>query len=511
MSTKARLFGILALALVAAVGGGLYGARGFVGVDSSAVAGGCSAHGVVRCPFCDPSLLDSMGFCSGHGVPEAICTRCRDDLEEAFRARGDWCAGHGLPESQCELCNPGTLEQFRRFDPSFGKPIAVQDLTQIVLEDAPRMQRAPLAACATERSTIRFVSPAVAARAGFEMASVEQTTLRRTVTAPAELHYDATRHASLASRAAGSVLEVRRRQGDRVVAGDVLVVVDSAELGSAKSELLQTAARVALWERNDARERQLLEKGLSTERDVLDAGTRLVESRIARMAAEQKLRNLGLDGSQIDAIQAQLDVSTRLDLTAPFDGVVVDVLAVVGQPAPQSSVLVSVADTSRLWVEADVEQAQMESVAVGQPVLLTLDGLAGETYAARVTWISTEVDAHTRTTKVRAELDNARGRLRARMFGRVQIVTRDGEAAVMVPKAAVQWEGCCNVAFVQRSATEFVPRKLHLGYDTRDYLEVLSGLEAGDRVVTQGSFLLKTELKKGSIGAGCCEVDHLGK
>ena len=59
-----------------------------------------------------------MGFCSGHGVPEAVCTRCRDDLEAAFRKKNDWCAEHGLPESHCEICNPGTLAQFRKYAPS---------------------------------------------------------------------------------------------------------------------------------------------------------------------------------------------------------------------------------------------------------------------------------------------------------------------------------------------------------------------------------------------------------
>jgi cobalt-zinc-cadmium efflux system membrane fusion protein len=87
---------------------------------SRATATECGEHGITRCPFCDPSLLDSMGFCNGHGVPEAVCTRCRDDLEEVYRARQDWCAAHGLPESHCEACNPGTLEQFRNHAPSRG-------------------------------------------------------------------------------------------------------------------------------------------------------------------------------------------------------------------------------------------------------------------------------------------------------------------------------------------------------------------------------------------------------
>ena len=78
--------------------------------------------------------------------------------------------------------------------------------------------------------------------------------------------------------------------------------------------------------------------------------------------------------------------------------------------------------------------------------------------------------------------------------------------AMVVPKDAVQWEGCCNVVFVQKSEAVYEPRKVNLGIDAGNVYEVLGGVSAGEVIVTQGSFLLKTEIMKGSIGAGCCEV-----
>lgn len=118
---KNAMWIILALLVASAAAiGGLYGTKAFFGSGSEsekAAPAICEAHEITRCPFCDTSLFESMGFCSGHGVPEAICTRCRDDLEEAFKAKNDWCAEHGLPESQCEACNPGTLAQFRKYAP----------------------------------------------------------------------------------------------------------------------------------------------------------------------------------------------------------------------------------------------------------------------------------------------------------------------------------------------------------------------------------------------------------
>ncbi|MAF26337.1 MAG: efflux transporter periplasmic adaptor subunit, partial [Gemmatimonadetes bacterium] len=113
----------------------------------------------------------------------------------------------------------------------------------------------------------------------------------------------------------------------------------------------------------------------------------------------------------------------------------------------------------------------------------------------------------TRTLRAHADFDNSGGMLRAHMFASASVSVRDRRPSLVVPAASVQWEGCCNVVFIKKSATEYQPRKVHLGIATGTVYEVLGGLDAGDEVVTQGSFLLKTEILKGSIGAGCCEID----
>lgn len=476
---------------------------------SSAVAL-CAEHSISNCPFCSPAVMQEMGFCKGHGVPEAVCTKCRDDLEQAFRSEGDWCEEHGLPESHCETCDPGALEKYKS---SSVAPVrrAQEPQLAVFTQDTPRVRALPSLACSTDSSVVRLADASVAERVGILVEEVQSGKLRKTLEAPATVDYDSRSHARLAPRAAGIVVEVRRELGDWVEAGEVLVVLDCAALGAAKSELLQAAARVGLWDKNSKRERALLDKGLSTEKDTLAAETQLVESHIALAAGEQRLANLGLSAEQIAAVKEQGEASSLLSISAPFAGVVVGLETVLGELASPEQSIISIADTSRMWVMMDVDQAQIRLVERGQPVLLAVEGWAGETLGGRVTWLSSDVDRHTRTVKVRAEFANPEAILRAQSFGTARIVTRDDKQAVLVPKDAVQWEGCCNVAFERQSPTEFVPRKLRLGYDTGDYYEVLSGLSGAEMVVTQGSFILKTELRKGSIGAGCCEVDYLNE
>ena len=178
----------------------------------------------------------------------------------------------------------------------------------------------------------------------------------------------------------------------------------------------------------------------------------------------------------------------------------------MGEVVEPSKNLFSVADVSRMWALLDVYESDAREIRVGQPVVLRVEGLTGASYGAHITWVSSRVDPDSRTLPARAELDNPDGELRANMFARAIISVREQQDALVVPKDAVQWEGCCNVVFVRQSDTVYQPRKVRLGIDTGRVYEVLSGVSQGEAVVTQGSFLLKTEIMKGSIGAGCCEV-----
>jgi cobalt-zinc-cadmium efflux system membrane fusion protein len=451
-----------------------------------------------RCPFCDPTLMESLGWCGGHDVPEAICTRCSPSIIPAFKALGDWCAEHGLPESQCALCGGGATPA--------GSPEAVA-AAPVPADEVMRSQRKPASICATAQSTVQLQSPDIARRAGLRVEPLETRTIDETVVCNAAVAFDGDRYAHLASRAGGVISEVRADLGDELDKGDILAVVDSSELGPAKAAFLQAGSLVALWEKNHQREQALLDRNVATEKDVLEAETRLVESRVQRSSAEQRLRNLGLSDEDIAAIGADRDTSSYLPLRAPFAGVVVERHAVPGEVISTSTPLFAIADTRRMWVMLDVYESDVARLRPGQPVRISIDSLTAQTFDGNLTWISSHVDPRTRTIRARAEVDNPDGLLRANMFGRAEITVRTIEDALLVPESAVQWEGCCNVVFVRKTDSVYQPYPVTLGYKHGGFYVVEDGLPAGQPVVTQGSFLLKTEILKGNIGAGCCEVD----
>lgn len=503
MRAKSASFTLI-LVLLAAGGAAAwyFGVRNSA-VSSAAASAECEKHHLPRsaCPFCDSSVVQKSAWCGEHGLPEALCWICHPALVAAYKAEGDWCAEHNLPESHCALCNPSVASK----SPSSSDE-GPSDVRLVSAPEPQRRVRAPNVECLTGKQRVQFRSADIAKQAGLEFASVAKRSISQTLECNAETDYNGNRYARIASRAAGLVRQVEKDLGDRVSAGESLAIVDSAELAAAKAESLQSAALVTLWEKNHARKHGLLEKGIVSEKDDLEAESKLAESQIALSRCKERLKSLGFVEAQIADLISRNDTSSVLTVTAPFGGVVVERTAVVGELVDTSKSLFAVADMSRIWAMLDVYEADAYKIHAGQPVVFAVDGLPGERFGGTVTWVSTRIDPKTRTLKARAEVDNSPGLLKANMFGRAQITVHDKEPLLVVPKTAVQWDGCCNLAFVRLSDVLYEPRKLRLGCDLGEHYEVKEGLAEADSVVTQGSYLLKTEIMKSSIGAGCCEA-----
>jgi cobalt-zinc-cadmium efflux system membrane fusion protein len=376
-----------------------------------------------------------------------------------------------------------------------------------------RAQQPPAPSCSISSTTITLASPAVARAAGFEYSPIARESLARELVRNAELAYDAERYARLSSRAPGVVVEVLAELGEQVEAGQAIARLESSALGSARADLLQAAELVSLWEANADREAALVEKGVGTQRALLEAKTKLSEARIALSRAKQRLRNLGLSESDLVRAVRTQDTGSLLPVRAPFAGTLVERDAVIGETVDERDVLFALADTSTMWAMIDLGESDLAVVRAGQPVAFRSPALGGGIARGTLTWISTELDRKTRTLKARAELENPDGLLKAFLFGTVTISAGRSDTALFVPKSAVQWEGCCNVAFVRSDAegTIFRPARLTLGFDAGNGYEVIAGLSGGEDVVTEGSFILKNELLKDAMGAGCCEVDHLSE
>jgi membrane fusion protein, heavy metal efflux system len=182
-----------------------------------------------------------------------------------------------------------------------------------------------------------------------------------------------------------------------------------------------------------------------------------------------------------------------------------------GEVVDAADTLFRVADTSAMWLILNIPLEQIGMLQLGQAVHFRAAS-SGQTISGVLDWISTAADRETRMVKVRAELPNPTGELRDETFGTGQIVLREEAEAIVVPRQAVHGDGCCQIVFVRdrdyfaspESPKVFHVRTVRLGARQGDRQEVIAGLLPGEVVAVGGSDVLRAQLLKNNLGAGCC-------
>jgi cobalt-zinc-cadmium efflux system membrane fusion protein len=274
--------------------------------------------------------------------------------------------------------------------------------------------------------------------------------------------------------------------------------------------LVSAHAANQVQEKELARHRQLLERELVSEADFDRQAALAEQARAELVSARGLLLSAGLDENDLDEIVQHASLSNSFALRAPSAGVVVERIARLGALLEAGRAFAMLANPSAMWVEARLTERQIRRVEAGQELTFTSDGRGLHRVGAQVIWVSRVLDQHTRTGTVRARVMDPDHGLQAGEFGRVRIISREDKPVALVPRDAVQWEGCCNVVFVKETATRYRPHKVSLLDSEGPFYQVADGVRPGEEVVVDGAFLMKTELKKSSIGAGCCGLDPVG-
>ncbi len=318
---------------------------------------------------------------------------------------------------------------------------------------------------------------------------------------------------------------------------DIRNLLAELPVGDAKARMLRAHAALQLTRSEAERAATLQRKKINSQRDFQAAQSALAATEADFMAtreevrfnveqsqltaqrgvevangslesAKRRLHILGLSKEQIAAIGTERnELLSRFELRSPVSGRVIERAVSVGESVGADDVLFVVVDSSTMWLIADIYVRDLRQLRTGLPIQCTIDGMAGASFGGHVSWISSQVNDQTRTVSLRADVPNPDGLLKAKMFGTARIAIHENDQVVGVPDEAVQSDGCCQLVFVEESETVFQPRKVVLGSHANGFVEIQKGLGEGERVASAGSFLMKTEILKSSIGAGCCEVD----
>jgi cobalt-zinc-cadmium efflux system membrane fusion protein len=316
----------------------------------------------------------------------------------------------------------------------------------------------------------------------------------------------------LTPRAEGVVRAVRVVLGQKVEGGQPLLELESAALGEAESHYLETEASLRLARKAFERQAKLRDEGISSEKEFLTARQEHEAAGIRAQASADRLRRMGLSNPEIEALAkaGPSGALGRLVVRAPATGTILEMHAVPGEAVRPDQSVFTIGDLSLLWVMADVYEGQVQKVLSHEGhgdmrATVTSRAFPDEVFPATVDFVSPSMDEKTRTLKVRVGVKNPKGRLRAGMFVAVQLFLPSGEEAILIPRAALLADEGRSFVFVQHHGDYWVRRPVETGRSSGDQVEVTKGLAGGETLVTEGCFLLKSDVLRSKMGAGCAD------
>ncbi len=370
--------------------------------------------------------------------------------------------------------------------------------------DEPHMDEIVLSAAAIEHH-------------GIALGQAEQRALRETFSAPARLAYNEDALAHVGTLVSGRVSRLAKGVGDSVAAGELLFVIESAELGAAQNDHLAKLAELAAATTAFQTAEQYFQSGRELaaaeavsradvqQREVVlsAAEARLKSARATQAGGRNRLQLFGMTQPDIARLEETGVIRPQAEVRAPIGGTVVERGVTLGETvSPEQSHLFVVAGLGELWLIAEVSPARAAALKAGQSVTLT-DPATGRSATAALDYVSPVASPGARTVRARAGVANRDGSWRPGMFVAAKLPAgAAAERSVAVPAKAVQDIGGQPVVFVPvpGEANTFEAREVAVGPEVDDWRPVKRGLVDGEALVVRGGFLLKAELGKAMAG-----------
>ena len=391
--------------------------------------------------------------------------------------------------------------------------VLISSLVVMMCGACSQTANAPSNSPAAQNST---ATPVSTQSSGIETETVAPQLITGVIPATGKILVPEDRVAIIGPVNQGRIVRLYAGQGTRVRKGQKLADLESADIDQAEADYLKaladyenarrsSVAGVKLAQATYDRTKLLYEKTITAGKNLqaaehdLEVAKASAENSVngtkaALTAARRHLLILGLKDSTIDSLASKPDLAAVFSLNSPIDGVVVERNATIGASVGTDASLFKIIDLSRVWIDANVFEKDLQRVRLGQQVKLTVPAFPGSTFSGKVILVNSVVDPDTRTVKVRTEVPNPDGRLKPDMFANVEIITDVNRAAISIPQSAVLNDNGQTVVFVAES-DGYKKRQVHTGIQNGDRVEIIDGLNAGDRLVVKGNYLLLQQSK----------------
>lgn len=290
----------------------------------------------------------------------------------------------------------------------------------------------------------------------------------------------------------GRITRIIASLGDVVKAGAPLATLQASEFVQAQNDLATAAAQLKLARINEGRKHALYDAKGGSLQDWQSAQTELTAAETALSTVRNRLSILGKSPAEIAAMQRNQAISPVATLSAPIAGVVVDRQVGPGQyvQAASATPQFTIADTSSVWLLANVRETDAGLMKLGQSVEVHVPAYPKRVFNARLTYVSAVVDPVTHRLPVRAEIGNRDGALKPEMFANFRILTSDPTDSPAVPESAVVYEGAAAHVWVVTADGLLSFKGIRTGRSNDGLIEVLNGLKFGEKIVTKGGLFI---------------------
>jgi cobalt-zinc-cadmium efflux system membrane fusion protein len=336
--------------------------------------------------------------------------------------------------------------------------------------------------------------------ARIELAEVAGGSLTRKLTLPGTIVPDRNNIWRVAARIVGTVAELRKGLGDDVRPGDLLAIVDSREVAEARSDYITALVNFGLQKTLFEREETLWRSRIQAEQQYLRARNAFTEAQLRLHLAKQKLAALGVSEEEITKLSAAPEAMNglqRYEIRSPGLGRVVERMVDLGTPVGgegQAKELYSIIDLRSVWVELAVSSSDLSQIREGNRVVVSIAG-NDRRAEGRIVFISPVFNPETRSARVFAAIPNDDLLWRPGSFVSADVEVEKAEVDIRVPRAALQTVEGSTVVFL-RTETGFQTRKVVLGKQDEEFVEIAFGVDPGEIIAVSNTFLLKAELGK---------------
>lgn len=332
------------------------------------------------------------------------------------------------------------------------------------------------------------IKPEELRAAGVVIEKVGPARMANVIELPATIALNADKTAHVVPRVSGVVAEVRKNLGDRVARGEVIAVLNSGDVASAREAYIESIHRLELARISAAREEALFRKKISPEEDYLIKKHALEEAQLTYRASRQRLEALGVAPSS-----GQGNLAAYV-IRAPLTGMVIGKNVTVGEAVEATENIFTVADLSTVWTDITVAANQLPHVRSGQSVIVDWDAMDLQV-AGTVSYVEPMVGEQSRSARARVVIPNANGVWRPGTFVKVRLTQSEAMIPMAVKAEALQTFRDWDVVFI-KVGDIFEARPLELGRREGEWVEVISGLTPGMEYATKNSFVIKADVMK---------------